>query len=248
MVENGQPRWAGVEKQYVDEGTTASLFLLPYLSDTDENGNVVSAENLNIAIVDNTNEELLNLTLNGFTLNFATADDDITGETTLKIRASDGQSESDQLITIAINPINDAPRLNLSELEGLRLKVGTQKVIFLNEILSDVDGDVDDVYVTASNPTPGAARINILDNTLTLLWENEGMQTVTIQVEDRYDSNIYVLVVDVYDSMPLLVGDGPDADLRVSVSNVYIGEVPEVTMFLNMDMVKLPIQKHLEFN
>ena len=237
VVENGQPRWAGVEKQYVDEGTTASLFLLPYLSDTDENGNVVSAENLNIAIVDNTNEELLNLTLNGFTLNFATADDDITGETTLKIRASDGQSESDQLITIAINPINDAPRLNLSELEGLRLKVGTQKVIFLNEILSDVDGDVDDVYVTASNPTPGAARINILDNTLTLLWENEGMQTVTIQVEDRYDSNIYVLVVDVYDSMPLLVGDGPDADLRVSVSNVYIGEVPEVTMFLNMDDV-----------
>ena len=103
--------------------------------------------------------------------------------------------------------------------------------------MSDVDGDVNDVYVTASNPTPGSARINILDNTLTLLWENEGMQTVTIQVEDRYDSNIYVLVVDVYDSMPLLVGDGPDADLRVSVSNVYIGEVPEVTMFLNMDDV-----------
>ena len=192
---------------------------------------------MNIAIVDNTNENLLNLTLNGFTLNFATADEDITGETTLTIRASDGQSESDQLITIAINPINDAPRLDLSELEGLRLKVGTQKVIFLNEILSDVDGDVNDVYVTASNPTPGSARINILDNTLTLLWENEGMQTVTIQVEDRYDSNIYVLVVDVYDSMPLLVGDGPDADLRVSVSNVYIGEVPEVTMFLNMDDV-----------
>ena len=213
--------------------------MLPYLSDTDNNGNIVSSEDLMLAIVDNTNPDLLDITLNGFTLNYATSDDDINGETTITIRASDGEQYSDQLITIAITPVNDAPRLDLSEFENLRLKVGTQKVIFLNEILTDVDGNVNEVTVTASNPTPGAARVNFLDNTLTLIWDTAGLQTVTIQTEDRYDSNIYTLVVDVYDSMPLLVGQGPDADVRVEVTNVYIGEVPESTMFLNKNDVTI---------
>ena len=90
--------------------------MLPYLSDTDNNGNIVSSEDLMLAIVDNTNPELLDITLNGFTLNYATSDDDINGETTITIRASDGEQYSDQLITIAITPVNDAPRLDLSEL------------------------------------------------------------------------------------------------------------------------------------
>ena len=239
VIENGQPRWAGVEKQYVDEATSASLYLLPYLSDTDDNGNIAPAQDLMLAIVDNSNPDLLDISLNGFTLNYATSDEDINGETVITVRASDGEQFSDQMITIAITPVNDAPRLDLSQFENLRLKVGTQKVIFLNEILTDVDGNVNEVTVTASNPTPGAARVNFLDNTLTLMWDTAGMQTVTIQAEDRYDANIYTLVVDVYDSIPLLVGEGPDGDVTISVSNVYIGEVPEVTMFLNKNDVTI---------
>ena len=239
VIENGQPRWAGVEKQYVDEDASSSLFLLPYLSDTDQNGNLVSSEDLILAIIDNTNPELLNVELNEFALNFETSDPDINGETTITVRASDGDQVADQMITIAINPINDAPRLDLSEFENLRLKAGSQKVIYLNEILTDVDGDVSEVAVTASNSVPGAARINFLDNTLTLLWEDEGLQTVTLKVEDRYDSETYVLVVDVYDSMPMTVGESSDSDLIVSVSNVYIDEVPEVVMFLNKDDVTI---------
>ena len=241
VIENGQPRWAGVEKQYVNEDAASSLFLLPYLSDTDANGGIASSEDLVLAIIDNTNPDLLNLDLNGFALNYETSNPDINGETTVTIRASDGEQVADQMITIAVNPVNDAPRLDLSELEGLRLKVGEQKVIYLNEILTDIDGDVAEVVVTANNPIPGSARVNFLDNTLTLLWEDEGLQTVTIKVEDRYDSETYVLVVDVYDSMPMTVGEGADSDtdLRVSVSNVYIDEVPEVTMFLNKDDVTI---------
>lgn len=239
VIENGQPRWAGVEKQYVDEASSASTYLLPYLSDTDDNGNVAAAEDLMLAIVDNSNPDLLDITLNGFTLNYATSDEDINGETTITIRASDGEQYSDQLITIAITPINDAPRLDLSEFENMRLKVNTQKVIFLNEILTDVDGNVNEVTVTASNSVPGAARVSFLDNTLTLMWETAGLQTVTIQTEDRYDSNLYTLVVDVYDSLPLLVGEGPDADVSVSVRDIYVGEVPEVTLFLNKDDVTI---------
>jgi len=239
VIENGQPRWAGVEKQYVDEATSASLYLLPYLSDTDDSGNIAPAQDLMLAIVDNSNPDLLDISLNGFTLNYATSDEDINGETVITVRASDGEQFSDQMITIAITPVNDAPRLDLSQFENLRLKVGTQKVIFLNEILTDVDGSVNEVTVTANNPTPGAARVNFLDNTLTLMWDTAGMQTVTIQAEDRYDVNIYTLVVDVYDSIPLLVGEGPDGDVTISVSNVYIGEVPEVTMFLNKNDVTI---------
>ena len=239
VIENGQPRWAGVEKQYVDEDSASSMSLLSYITDTDADGHTTSSEDLVLAIVDNTNPELLEIELREFTLNYATMDGDINGETTITVRASDGEQYSDQLITIAITPINDAPRLDLSEFDGLRLKTGTQKTIFLNEILTDIDGDDNQVTITASNPVPGAARVNFLDNTLTLIWDTEGLQTVTIQAEDRYDSNIYTLVVDVYDSMPLLVGEGPDADVTLSVNNIYIGEVPEATMFLNKDDVTI---------
>ena len=233
VIENGQPRWAGVEKQYVNEDSVGSIDLLAYLTDTDSSGNIASAEDLVLAVIDNTNPEIIDVELREFTLNFETADPDVNGETTITVRASDGEQYSDQIITIAINPVNDAPRLDLTAYEGLRLKVGEQKVIFLNEILTDVDGDTNQVIISASNPVPGAARVNFLDNTLTMFWEDAGLQTVTIQVEDRYDSNIYTLVIDVYDSTPLLVGQGPDADVTVSVSNVYVDEIASVTMFLN---------------
>ena len=212
---------------------------LPYLSDTDASGNVIPAENLALAIVGNTNEDLLQVSINDYSLNFETLDDDVNGETTVTVRASDGEQYSDQQITISVNPLNDAPRLDLSELEGLRLKVGTQRVIFLNEIMTDVDGELDQIIVTASNEVPGAARVNLLDNTLTLTWQNSGIQTVTIQAEDRYDANIYTLTVEVYDSMPLLVGEGPDADVRLTTSNIYIGGIPEVNMVLNKDDVTI---------
>lgn len=239
VIENGQPRWAGVAKQFVDEGSSSSTNLLPYISDTDEQGNPASTDDIVLAIVDNTNPDLLEFDLRGFTLNYATSDDDVNGETTVTIRASDGSQYSDQMITIAINPVNDAPRLDLSEYEGLRLKVGTQKVIYLSEILTDIDGSTDDITVTASNEVPGAARYSFLDNTLTMIWEQEGMQTVTIQVEDRYDAQIYHLEIEVYDSVPLLVGSGPDADVTIEASNVYKFEQPVVTMFLNKDDVTI---------
>ena len=239
VIENGQPRWAGVEKQYVDEASSDLLDLFPYLSDTDSNGDLVTNQDLVLAIVDNTNPEIINVELSGSYLEYETTDDDINGMTTVTVRASDGIQFSDQQITIQITPINDAPRLDISEFEGLRLKAGTQKVIFVDGLLTDVDSDVNEAFVTVTNSVPGAARYNIMDNTITLQWEQAGMQTVTIQSADRYDSNIYTIVVDVYDSAPLLVGEGPDADVRVSVIDLYIDETPAATLFLNKDDVTI---------
>jgi hypothetical protein len=239
VIENGQPRWAGVEKQYVDEASSDILDLIQYLSDTDSNGNVVTSQDLVLAIVDNTNPEILNVELSGSYLEYETTDDDVNGMTTVTVRASDGIQFSDQQITIQISPINDAPRLDLSEFEGLRLKAGTQQVIFVDGLLTDIDSDVNEAFVTVTNAVPGAARYNIMDNTITLQWDQAGMQTVTIQSADRYDSNIYTLVVDVYDSAPLLVGEGPDADVRVSVIDLYIDETPAATLFLNKDDVTI---------
>ncbi|RAH14159.1 MAG: hypothetical protein CMB20_003845 [Methanobacteriota archaeon] len=239
VIENGQPRWAGIAKQFVDEGSSSSTMLSSYLSDTDNQGNPSSTDDLVLAIIDNSNPELLNLELIGFTLNYETMDDDINGETTVTIRASDGQQYSDQMITIAVNPVNDAPRLDLSEYEGLRLKAGTQKVIYLSEILTDIDGNVDEVTISASNEIPGAVRHSYFDNTLTMIWDQEGIQTVTIIVEDRYDQNRYDFDVEVYDSVPLTVGQGDSGDVKIDARNVFIEEVPEVTMFLNKNDVTI---------
>ena len=51
VLENGQPRWQALPTQIIDEGSIGTLSLLPFLSDTDSTGNIVSAEDLTLEII-----------------------------------------------------------------------------------------------------------------------------------------------------------------------------------------------------
>ena len=53
VIENGQPRWAGLPIQVVDEGGSGLLTLSDYLSDTDDNGQPADTSALSIEILDN---------------------------------------------------------------------------------------------------------------------------------------------------------------------------------------------------
>jgi hypothetical protein len=237
VIENGQPRWAGLPTQMVNEGGSDILSLMSYVSDTDDEGNPVDSNTLTIQIMENTNPEIIFAQVNGNILSFETVDDDVNGETTLTLRASDGEQSSDQTIIIKVQEINDAPRVDMTDIESITIKRGSQMVIDLGSRISDVDNDAAEAYVTVVSSEPGAARFNLIDSSLTLLFDETGDQTITLMASDKYDTNTYEISVDVFDAYPLLISKDNDGSghIYVDVTDTYIRQTPTTTMSLTED-------------
>ena len=82
----------------------------------------------------------------------------------------------DQTITLRVNPINDAPRLDLTDIEEFSLKTNRQKIINLNSRLTDVDSPQGTYWVNNPQSTEtGSARLVTGD--LILNFEEVGVQT-----------------------------------------------------------------------
>jgi hypothetical protein len=234
VIENGQPRWGGLPIQTMDEGGSGLLALSSFLSDTDDEGQPVDASSLSLQIMDNTNPEAISVELRGTTLGYEAMDDDVNGETIVTLRASDGEQYSDQTVTIRINPINDAPRLDMSDIETISLKSNKQMVINLKSRLTDVDSSLDQAFISVTPTEPGAARYSILDGNMILLFTEVGEQTVTVSATDGYDTNIYVITVDVFDSLPFYISRTNDGSghLYVDMRDTYQTQTPTASFFL----------------
>ncbi|MCH1540729.1 MAG: hypothetical protein L7S56_04755 [Candidatus Poseidonia sp.] len=234
VIENGQPRWQGLPTQMIDEGGSGILALSTFLSDTDDTGASVDASTLTLQIMENSNAEAITVELRGSILGFETVDDDVTGETTVTLRASDGEQYSDQTVNLMINPVNDAPRIDMASLESITLKRGTQHVVNLKSLMTDIDSPVEQGFISVVPSEPGAARYNIATGTMILLFEEVGMQTVTISATDGFDTNTYTMSVDVFDAYPFLLSTDNDGSgyMYVHLADTYIGQTPTATMML----------------
>ena len=238
VIENGQPRWSGLPLQLIDESGIGSLMLNQYVSDTDSNGAAVNAAMLDVQVMSQTNPDAITVELietsNGVTLNFMTVDDDVNGESTVTLRASDGEQFSDQTITIRINPVNDAPRIDLTDIEEFPLKRGKQMVINLKTRMTDIDSPVEQAFITVTPSEPGAARYNILDGNMILNFDEVGEQTVTIAATDGFATNVYTMTVDVFDSYPFTLSTENDGSglMFISLEDTYVGQTPTATMIL----------------
>ena len=233
VIENGQPRWAGLPIQVVDEGSSGVLSLSEYLSDTDDEGQPVDASTLSLEIMDNSNPEIIAVELRGNTLGYETMDDDINGETVVTLRASDGEQFSEQTVTIRINPINDAPRLDMTDIEEFSLKTNRQKVINLNSRLTDVDSPQGTYWVNNPQSTEtGSARLVTGD--LILKFEEVGVQTVTISTTDGYATNSYEITVNVFDALPFYISKTDDGSghLYVDMVDTYETQTPTASFAL----------------
>ena len=233
VIENGQPRWDGLPIQVVDEGSSGFLMLTSYLSDTDDTGEEVDASMLSVQILENSNPEVIAVELNGNTLGYQTVDDDVNGETVVTLRASDGEQFSDQTVTIRINPINDAPRLDMTDIEEIDLKTNRQKIINLNSRLTDIDSPQGTYWVNNPQSTErGSARL--LTGDLILEFEEVGVQVVTISTDDGYAQNSYEIVVNVFDSMPFYVAKTDDGSghMYVNMMNTYETQTPTANFSL----------------
>ena len=233
VIENGQPRWQGLPIQTMDEGGSGVLTLNTFLSDTDDEGEPVDTSGLTLQIMDNTNPEAISVELRGATLGYEAVDDDVNGETVVTLRASDGEQYSDQTVTIRINPINDAPRIDMTDIESFSLKTNKQMVINLKSRLSDVDSSVDQAFITVTPSEPGAARYSILDGNMILLFEEVGEQTVTISATDGFATNSYIMTVDVFDALPFYISKNDDGSghLYVNMADTYETQTPTATFF-----------------
>ena len=232
VIENGQPRWEGLPTRTVDEGGQGNLALLDYVSDTDSNGNDVASNSLTLSIVSNSHPELLNVDLDGDLLSYSTTDDDVNGQTTVTLRASDGVQTADQTIVIKIAPVNDAPRMDLGDLATLELKRGKTYVYDIASLVYDID-DTSDPFVVVTPSENGAARYDLFTGLMTVEFEELGTQTITVTAQDKYDSNSYNIIVSVYDAKPFYASTEADTGyMTVTLDNAYLGEEATANLFL----------------
>ena len=228
VIENGQPRWDGLPIQVVDEGGTGFLMLGTFLSDTDDTGASVDASTLSLQIIENSNPDVITAELNGNTLGYQTVDDDVNGLAVITLRASDGESFSDQTVTIRINPVNDAPRLDLTGIEEIDLKTNEPKIINLNSRLTDIDSPEGTYMVEYPESTErGSARL-LENGELFLEFEQVGPQVVTITTTDGYAENTYEIAVNVFDSVPFVIAKTDDGSghMYVKMMNTYETQTP----------------------
>lgn len=233
VIENGQPRWEGLPIQVVDEGGSGVLALSSYLTDTDDTGQDVDISQLTVQIIENSNPEVISVELRDNNLGFQTVDDDVNGETVVTLRASDGEQYSDQTVTVRITPINDAPRLDMTDIEEISMKTNRQKVINLNSRLSDVDSPQGAYWVNNPQSTEvGSARL--LTGDLILNFEEVGIHTVTLSTTDGYATNSYEIIVNVYDSLPFYVSKSDDGSgyLSVNMVDTYETQTPTASFAL----------------
>ena len=241
VIENGAPRWSSMPTQSFNEGSGSSLILTPFLSDTDSSGQSASPMGLVLSVEYISNTSLITADLNGHTLNIDAVDDDVFGTALVTIRASDGDGQStDTEITVIIANINDAPTLDVSSFDNLRIKVDEEFNFNVASSMYDVDDPVDPINVIVSSDTwKTGSRYNALSGEIKAWFDSEGTHTISIVVRDSHDGlTAYDVTIEVVDSLPLAWSENADSgDLMIHAENMFIGELPAYVITQNSDLV-----------
>ena len=246
VIENGQPRWAGIPSQSFDEGGSHSVVLTQYLTDTDDSGESVPAADLILTIIENSNPELMDVSISGHTLNVAAIDDDGFGMAELTIRASDGFKESDTVISYHVNNVNDAPEIVIGENAEITVQTGDRINLNVIEIVTDVDDSDEEIWITVSTFVPGAVQYNPISGIATMSWDEAGEELVTITAEDRHGSSSSALItVTIVNELPLVWADAMGiGDLLISVESTEYGANPSITITNVGDLELTDIEVH----
>ncbi len=232
VIENGAPRWSPITTQPVWEGGSASLPLVGYLSDTDDEGNPVSSSGLSLSVVSNNNEDLIEVSMAGQTILVDTVDDDLNGVAEVVVKADDGSKSSQTSIVFFVINVNDAPVVNTSSLIGITIKSGEGASVDLASLMSDIDDPDNEIWVEVSTQVPGAVQYDRISGSLDMMWSKPGNHQVELTLEDSHgESNSYQFTVSVLDSKTIKwKTDSNDGDILVSVEDFVVGGNPVVTL------------------
>jgi len=222
VIENGAPRWSPISAQSINEGGSLSFSLTEYLSDTDDEGNYVSPENLEVSIIANSNDLLATASLSDQSIFVYTLDLDSFGLVDIVVRADDGEQFSDTVISFHVLNINDAPTIDLSSYDHLEIKISETTSIDISDYLFDVDDPVEEIWATASSNSGGSVALNPITGELDMFWDEAGTKSITVSVTDRHgDSTSTSFYVNVMSNKLLSWEDGLiSGDLSLSFDSV----------------------------
>ena len=227
VVENGAPRWSSVPIQAFHEGGSASLGLTDYLSDTNNNGQVVPVSGVTVEILSVSDENLVEASIFGQTINVNSLDDDSNGLVEISLRASDGEKSSDTTVTFHVLNVNDAPTIDTSGIDDVTLKLGVLTEIDLISRITDIDDPDEEIWITATSYYPGAVYYDPLSGIMSADWPEEGSDSIKITAEDRHGASTTVsLTYTIVDDIPL---DWQE-NFVVEVDTFDIGSTPTVVI------------------
>jgi len=231
VIENGAPRWSPINTQSFDEGGYGSITFTNYLSDTNDAGNPVPVADLLLSIIDVSDETLVEAKLNGHSLSVVALNDDDFGIVDILVRASDGEKFSDTVVTFHVLNVNDAPRIDLTDIEQIDIQTGDTYSVNLLERISDIDNSDDEIWVVVENQVPGATQWNPITGNLIMSWQEPGIQIVNVTAEDRHGfSSSSIITVNVVDDLPLVWEYGSSGDFTISIDTTDYYTNPSVTI------------------
>ena len=235
VIENGAPRWDPIPTQTVFEGGSTSTELTGYLSDFDENGDPVPPSEISLSLVSNSDEDLIQVYLDGHSVTATTVDQDSHGVAEVVIMADDGSKTSQTSIVFFVINVNDAPEIDVSVLDGLTLKSGEPASIGILPLISDIDDPEDEIWVDVDTSIPGAAQFDHVTGVLNMQWDLPGAHSVKITLIDSHgDWSSSTFTVTILDSKPLTWHtDFQQGDLGVELEDFEIGIDPTVTIVNN---------------
>jgi|TARA_B100001094_G_scaffold168553_2_gene163000 hypothetical protein len=225
VVENGAPRWSPIPIKSFHEGGSASLGLTDYLSDTNNNGQVVPVSGVSVEILSISDENLVEASIFGQTINVNSLDDDSNGLVEISLRASDGDKSSDTTVTFHVLNVNDAPIIDTSGIEDVTLKMGVTTEVDLISRITDIDDPDEEIWITATSYYPGAVFYDPITGIMTANWPEEGSDSIKITAEDRHgESSTISLSYTIVDDIPL----DWDENFEVEIDSFDIGDTPTV--------------------
>ena len=225
VVENGAPRWSPIPIQAFHEGGSASLGLTDYLSDTNNNGQVVPVSGVTVEILSISDENLVEASIFGQTINVNSLDDDSNGLVEISLRASDGDKSSDTTVTFHVLNVNDAPIIDTSDIEDVTLKLGTSTQVDLISRITDIDDPDEEIWITATSYYPGAVFYDPITGIMTANWPEEGSDSIKITAEDRHGASSTVsLSYTIVDDIPL----DWEENFEIEIDSFDIGATPTV--------------------
>ena len=232
VIENGAPRWSPIPTQPMLEGGSASTSLTEFLSDTDDDGNPISVAGLTLTMVSNSDEDMVQASINGQTLFVSAVDDDSYGVAEITVRAYDGAKSSDSTIVFFVINVNDPPAISLGDIAEVTLKANEMASIDLASLMSDIDDPDDEIWLSATSSVPGSVQYDYLSGVLDMEWADPGTHVVTLTLADRHgDWSTSDIIVTVLDKKVLTWHtEGQAGDLEVVLVDSYVGSEPTVTI------------------
>jgi hypothetical protein len=231
IIDNGAPRWAPVQAQTIEEGGMTTLALSQFLSDTDDQGGTALVSDLTIQVLDNDGPDIITTSISGQMITIQTVDSDVFGDVVLQLRAHDGVQYSDTEMIVHVTNVNDAPRINLTGLEDIRVKISEDTWIDFAGRINDIDTDNLNIWTDVSSDVAGAAKWNPVNETLKISYATPGLKVISFSLDDAEGGvSLIQITVEIIDALPLVWDEDGSGDLSSAVDTLETSSNPRMSV------------------